>query len=214
MFVVIFANGELVPTLQLQELLKQADLVIAADGGAHHCERLGITPDVLIGDFDSIDPAVLRKFKESGVEIHAYPPRKDATDLELALDLAKDKAADTIWLLGGLGRRWDMSLTNILLGTSPKYKAMPINLLGEDCAIQILHPGKTNSVSGSTGCKISLLPVLGDARGVTLSGFEYPLDNHTIGVGSTLGVSNVMQGDRASIQFTEGILLCVQQFPS
>jgi thiamine pyrophosphokinase len=209
MFAVIFANGILDHSPELAALLKQADLLIAADGGANHCAKFGIIPDILLGDLDSIDPEILAMYQKQGMAIHRHPPRKDATDLELALDLATEKGARSTWLVGALGGRWDMSLANIMLAAGEKYKDEDIFLLGQDCTIQILHPGKEYTINSVPGQKVSILPLKGDARGVTLSGFEYPLTDHAIPFGSTLGVSNIMKNARVTVQHNEGILLCI-----
>jgi thiamine pyrophosphokinase len=209
MIALVFANGNLDHSANLSALLTQADLLIAADGGANHCTRLGITPDILLGDLDSIEPAILTKLENEGISIHRHPTRKDATDLELALDLAVEKGAQTIWLVGALGGRWDMSLANIMLAASDKYKDQRILLLGQDCSMEILQPGKIHTVSGTSGQNISLLPLKDNVCGVTLIGFEYPLKNHTISFGSTLGVSNILKDDQATVQHSKGVLLCV-----
>ena len=209
MIALIIANGNLDHSSDLAPLFKQAELLIAADGGANHFARLGVTPDILLGDLDSINPAILATYQNEGVSIHRHPRRKDATDLELALDLALEKGAQTIWLLGTLGGRWDMSLANIMLAANDKYKDQEILLLGQNCSMQILHPGKVHKVRGMVDQNVSLLPLKDDAHGVTLSGFEYPLTQHTIPFGSTLGVSNILKNNEATVQHTEGVLLCV-----
>ncbi len=209
MFAVIFANGTLDPSAELDSLINQAELVIAADGGASHCNRLGITPDILLGDLDSIDPPLLAAYQDKAIAIQRHPRHKDATDLELALDLAVEKGARTIRLIGALGGRWDMSLANIMLAASDKYKNQEILLSGQDCSMQILHPGKDCTLSGRPGQKVSLVPLKGDVHGVTLTGFAYPLTGQTILFGSSLGVSNIMHTDQATVQHREGILLCV-----
>jgi len=209
MFALIFANGILDHSPELAALLKKADLVIAADGGANHCAKFGITPDILLGDLNSIDRDILAIYQRQGMAIHHHPPQKDATDLELALDLATEKGARTIWLAGALGGRWDMSLANIMLAAGEKYRTQEIFLLGQDCSMQILHPGKVHTIDSVPEQKVSILPLKNDASGVTLSGFEYPLTNHTIPFGSTLGISNIMKNTRATVQHNKGILLCI-----
>ncbi len=154
MITLIFANGTLDHSPHLAGLLKQADLLIAADGGANHCAKLDITPDILLGDLDSINPAILATYENEEVAIHRFPRRKDATDLELALDLATEKGTRAIWLIGALGGRWDMSLANIMLAASAKYKDRDIFLLGLDCSIRILHPGKVHTINGTTDQKV------------------------------------------------------------
>jgi len=124
---IIFANGKLKKSQKLSDFLKSDPLIVAADGGANHCHRLNITPDILLGDLDSIEPEVLISCKEKGVEIQRYPTRKDATDLELALDLVLTRGAGSVRLLGALGGRWDMSLANITLASLKKYSSMHIS---------------------------------------------------------------------------------------
>jgi thiamine pyrophosphokinase len=211
MEVLIFANGDLAVTSQLTELISRVDAVYAADGGANHCFKLNITPDILIGDLDSIDSSILAGYEDSGVEIYRYPTRKDVTDLEISLDLALSKGVQKIWLAGVLGGRWDMSLANILLAAAQKYSCMHIGVLAADCSIQILHPSTEPCiVDSSLGDKITLLPLRDDIHGLSLKGFEYTLSNQTVEFGSSLGVSNVLKGKQASIEHTKGILLCIQ----
>lgn len=209
MFTLIFANGTLDHSPELATLLNQADLIIAVDGGANHCSRLAVTPDILLGDLDSIDADILAAYEHVGITIRRHPQKKDATDLELALDLAKEKGARTVWLAGALGGRWDMSLANVMLAANEKYQEQHIFLLADNCSMHILHPGKEYTISGAPGQKVSILPLKGDACGVTLHGFTYPLTDQTIPFGSSRGVSNIMRQNTATIHHTAGILLCI-----
>lgn len=209
MLTLIFANGTLDPSPKLAALLKQADLIIAADGGANHCTRFAVTPDILLGDLDSIDAHILAAYEHAGITIHRYPKQKDATDLELALDLAREKGALTVWLAGALGGRWDMSLANVMLAANEKYQEQNIFLLADKCFMHLLNPGKEHRISGAPGQKVSILPLKGDACGVTLHGFTYPLTDQTVPFGSSRGVSNIMQEKTATIHHTTGILLCI-----
>ncbi len=209
MFTLIFANGTLDHSPELALLLKQADIIIAVDGGANHCTRLAVTPDILLGDLDSIDAHILAAYEHAGIIIHRHPEKKDATDLELALDLAKEKGARTVWLAGALGGRWDMSLANVMLAANEKYQEQHIFLLAGNSSIHILHPGKEHTISGTPGQKISVLPLKGDASGVSLHGFAYPLTDQIIPFGSSRGVSNIMQEKTVTIHHTAGILLCI-----
>ena len=204
----IFASGKLENSSKLQHISKTADLIVAADGGANHCHRLNITPDVLLGDLDSIEPDVLAHYKKQDIEIRKYPTRKDATDLELALDLVLTRGAQSVQLLGALGGRWDMSLANITLTASKKYTSLQISLLAHDCCIHILHSGKPFTVKGIPGQTVSFTPLNGDVYELTLTGFEYPLEKSTVPFGSTLGISNVLSANSGSVLFKRGTLLC------
>lgn len=209
---IIFANGLPATPPNLVSLLATATLIIAADGGSSACERLGIIPDVLIGDLDSTPPAIVEKYMQKGVAIIRHPPRKDATDLELAIDFALLKGARRVILLGGLGGRWDMSLANILLCAAKKYCAMLITVAETDCTMHLLHPGKPFTLRGLPGEKVSILPLQGEVAGLTLLGFEYPLQAATLPFGTTQGISNVLLQPEATVEFVSGILLCIHLF--
>jgi len=211
MQVLIIANGEMGEIDWASRLVESADLVIAADGGANYCVELGHIPDILIGDFDSIKHEVLREYGDAEVEILRHPPEKDATDLELALDLAVKNGAELVFLLGALGGRWDMSLANIMLAAAEKYKDMRISFVRSDCTIQILQAGRPHVIEGFSGQTVSLIPLRGDVQGVTLTGLQYELRNQKVNFGSSLGVSNVMSADKAAVCHTDGILLCIQE---
>ncbi len=210
MLTLIFANGELATPPDLAGLLQRTGLIIAADGGADHCDRLGITPHVLIGDLDSVDAEILEKFQSKGTAIQRHPPEKDATDLELALDLALARAASEVWLFGALGGRWDMSLANILLCAGKKYRHLPITLVGPDCRMHIIHAGEPFTVHpAQPGRKVSLLPLGGDTHGITLDGFRFPLQDAILPFGSSRGISNVITGKAGTVHLRQGVLLCI-----
>jgi thiamine pyrophosphokinase len=205
----IFLGGDLGAPHQVSRYLHSATTIIAVDHGADHCYRLGLTPDLLLGDLDSIAPATLAHYQALGVEIERHPRHKDATDLELALDRVAGERHDGVLLLAALGGRWDMSLGNVLTAARPAYRKLRLALIGSDCTLHILHPGRSLLLTGAVGERVSLLPVHGDARGITLEGFEYPLQNATLNTGSSRGISNVMLAPEASVSLTLGTLVCV-----
>ncbi len=148
----IFANGPYrkgIKSAILRE--KKSDLIIAADGGADHCRLLNITPHIVIGDLDSIPVALAEEYTHAGVEIIRFPTRKEATDLELAIDIAMVKGMNEVVLFGVLGGRWDMSLSNVMLAASEKYKTMAISLLDTECRMHIIHGGATLVLEGYAG---------------------------------------------------------------
>lgn len=212
MIVLILANGELHKSPALLQLAKEANFIIAADGGARHCETLERLPDTIIGDLDSIPCDLLKDFKTRDIEILQHPERKNATDLELAIDYAIKRGATKIYFAGMLGGRWDMSLSNIFLLAHDKYEKIRLSILSTDCVLHILHPGK-HSFETKIGQRLSLLPLKEDAQDITLTGFEYPLDHYTIPFGSSIGVSNVTSNTTVHVQYSKGILLFVLFYP-
>jgi thiamine pyrophosphokinase len=204
---VIFANGQLSRPI----LLQPDDLIIAADGGSHHCLGLGIRPHLLIGDLDSVREDELETLSKLGTEIITYPERKDFTDLELALLEAQKRGADRVLLLAALGKRWDQSLANILLPAA--MPGLHISLVDGQQEIHFIHPGETLEISGQAGDTVSLIPLGGEARGIITHGLEYPLYSETLHLGSTRGVSNVLleqesAADKARVTLGAGLLLC------
>lgn len=208
MIALILANGELHISPELIQHTKTANYVIAADGGANHCEELNCVPDIIIGDLDSVTEDNLQKLKKSGSEILRFPVRKNATDLELAIDHAAQNGATTIYFAGLLGGRWDMSLSNIFLLAQEKYKDLLFTLIGDECTMHILHPGES-SFTTQLQQRASIIPLNGDGKGVTLNGFEYPLDNYTIPYGSSIGLSNVACAPKVQIKHSGGVLLII-----
>ncbi len=206
---VIFANGIIKHLPEPGAVIMPDDLLIAADGGMHHCQAIGITPSVVIGDFDSLDPDGLNKLQSSGVEIIRYPARKDQTDLELALELAVDRGADEILVFGALGARWDMSIANILLLTLPEFSGVKLKFIEENQEITLLRGGEEFILNGKKGDILSLTALDQEVKGVTLSGLEYPLKDSTLQLGSTRGISNVMVENTATVYLKKGLLLCV-----
>jgi thiamine pyrophosphokinase len=207
LYALIFANGELEPPPDLDALLATADLLIAADGGAQHLAALGKHPDVLIGDLDSLSPGEAEALQAAGVQLILHPAAKDQTDLELALLHAAEAGAERIEVLGGLGRRWDHSLANLLLPALPQLAA---------CAIRFLHGTQTLFLIRSrvelalaAGTRLSLLPVGGDAAGVRTRGLLYPLKGETLHFGSSRGVSNEVVEPLITIEIASGTLICV-----
>jgi thiamine pyrophosphokinase len=207
---VIFGSGSLGLQKEIYESIVHADLVIAADGGANHCKYLDISPDYLIGDLDSIEPQLLKIYQDNNTRIKSYPKDKDVTNLELALNLAMQEGAGDVWLLGVLGKRWDMSIANIMLAASNRYRSLQISLFSEDSRISILYPQKTHLFPGYQERMVSFIPLGTDVLNVTLEGFVYPLKGEDLQFGSTKGVSNIIKGDAASEIHEAGILLCIE----
>ncbi|MBU4345326.1 MAG: thiamine diphosphokinase [Proteobacteria bacterium] len=203
---IIFANGTIDNS---DSILSGKDLIIAADGGLHHCLRLGITPDVVIGDIDSLTTDDIKRLQIAGVEIIRYPAKKDQTDLELALRLAIDRGADEIVVFGAMGGRWDMSIANILLPAEQNLSNATIRIIDGRHEIMLLRAGKEIIFQGKKEDILSLIPLGRDALGITTVGLEYPLKDDLLRFGSSRGISNVFIENSATVFLKQGLLLCV-----
>jgi thiamine pyrophosphokinase len=206
---VIIANGVLTESSFVQQAIRSAEMIIAANGGALHCRSLGLTPDVVIGDFDSLEPAQLAELKAAGVDIIPHSARKDHTDLELAMMYAVSSGAEEIFVLAALGNRWDQTLANLLLPAANEYKGVRISLIDGQQEINLVRAGETFAFYGQPEDTLSLIPLWGNAGGVTTQGLEYPLDKENLIFGSTRGISNVLTDSRAFVQLDEGLLVSV-----
>ena len=206
---VIFANGIIKHLPEPKAIIMPDDLLIAADGGASHFKALGILPNVLIGDLDSIHSDDLNELRTAGAEIIQHPSGKDQPDLELAFELAVDRGADEILVFGALGARWDMSIANILLLTLPELSGVKLKFIEENQEITLLRGGEEFTLNGKKGDTLSLTALDQEVKGITLSGLEYPLKDGILRLGSTRGISNVLVENTATVYMKKGLLLCV-----
>lgn len=207
MNVVIVANGEMQASARLQVIWERADLRIAADGGARNARLfLERAPHVVIGDMDSVDEETREWLEKHRVELIQHPRAKDETDLELALQLAQERGADEITILGAHGGRVDHFLANVLLLTRTR------NLSIVDAASEMWVGIGNAEIKGQAGNVVSLIPFSERVEGITTDHLEYPLRGETLERGSTRGISNVMLGERARVTWTRGMLLIVHSF--
>jgi len=206
---VIFANGIMNQWPQGFELSPERDLIIAADGGFNHCRQYKVMPHIIVGDMDSINPADLPTHGRGDVEIHRFPARKDETDLHLALRMAIDRNADEIVILGALGARWDMTFSNVLILLSPFLQCVPVRILESQYEFLCLHDRQKIDLEETPGHTVSLIPLAGPVTGIRLRGFVFPLDNETLPVGTTRGISNLFKDEKAEIEIEGGHLLVI-----
>ena len=207
MYAVIVASAPELDIEPYQEQIRAADLLIAADGGALPLLRAGIVPHVAIGDMDSIDTAGLAELANHGVALRRFPREKDETDLELALLYAAATGATAIDILGALGGRWDHTLANVALLALPELRERRARLLADRQTLFLVRDAAM--LEGQAGDTISLLPLAGDAHGVTTKGLRYPLDDATLSYERARGVSNVLLDPPGQVSLREGLLLVV-----
>lgn len=205
--VVIFANGAFDEPQREQALMRDDDLIVAVNGGTRHAWAAGVDPQVVVGDLDSLSNEERQCIREAGTEIIPFPPRKDQTDLDLALHHVLSEGADEIVILAALGGRLDQTVANILLLTLPQLAGCDVRVVqGKQEAFVIREAAQ---IEGRAGDTVSLIPVGGDAVGVTTEGLEYALDDETLDFGPTRGVSNVLKESSANVRVRQGLLLCV-----
>ena len=203
---IIFANGSIHDHDSARALIQPEDTLIAADGGAMHCRRLGVQPDTIVGDLDSLPPAEVDYWRGKGVDFKRFDHRKDETDLELALLLAQDLEMDEAVVLGAFGNRWDHTFANVFLSAYHNLGHLNVTFWHDGMWLYLVR--QTRQIHGQPGQIVSLLPLKGDAHGVSTEGLDYPLDDETLIFGASRGVSNVLLGQTAMVSLREGMLLC------
>jgi thiamine pyrophosphokinase len=191
--------------------LDVADLVIAADGGATTLERLGRRPDRLVGDLDSTPPALVARLEAAGVPVERHPTDKEATDTELALAAARAAGASEIVVIGALGgARLDHELANLLLLADPSLDGRDVRIVSGGTSVRLVQGTGALVLGGSSGDLVSLLPIGGDAAGVTTTGLRWGLHGATLPIGASRGISNEIVTAPASVSLEDGILLIVE----
>ena len=204
---IIFVNGELTEPQVVRELLQPDDYLIAVNGGTRHALSIGVVPHVIIGDLDSLAPADRVRATAAGARLLSFSPNKDETDLELALRHAIAQGAAEIVIVAALGGRLDQTCANLFLLTLPELKGRRVSIReGRQTAFLICDKAE---IKGKPGDLVSILPIAGDAVGVSNEGFEWPLHDETLPLGTTRGISNVLLSEQASIRVRAGMLLCV-----
>ena len=208
MKVLVLVNGELSTPGILQSRVgaESFDLIIAADGGARHARTLGVDLDVVIGDQDSLPDSA--QSGAAGPKYVVYSAQKNETDLELALLYARAKGADRIVMVGALGGRLDMTISNILLMAHEGLSPCRVEVWhGEQTAWVIRPPG--GDIDGQPGDTVSLIPLAGHASGVTTEGLKYPLQEAVLTFGPARGISNALVEPPARVRLWDGLLLAV-----
>lgn len=206
---VIFANGIMNQWPLGFELSPEKDLIIAVDGGFNHCRQWKVMPHILVGDMDSINPADVPTHGHGEIEVHRFPARKDETDLHLALQVAIDRNASEIVILGALGARWDMTFSNVLILLAPFLRSAHVRILESHYEFFCLHGCQKIDLEEKPGHTVSLIPLAGPVTGIRLRGFVFPLDNETLSMGTTRGISNLFQDEKAAIEIEGGHLLVI-----
>lgn len=202
----ILANGDPPPGEFLRRLVAGHDLLIATDGAAHRAAALGVTPDIVCGDFDSVRLDEARAAFPQAEFVRT--PDQDQADLEKAIGVARDRGATAITITGAAGGRIDHTLANFALLLRYGME-LPLAIVEARSEVRALAGTDENPsewmVQTTPGDTISLLSFDGQAR-ATVRGVRWPLEDHRLPVG-TFGVSNEATGERALIQARGGALL-------
>lgn len=192
----------------LRERPRPGDLQIAADAGLRLCRQLGRTPDLVLGDFDSMDVS------EAPADALRVPVEKDDTDTGLALREGLRRGCREFFIYGGTGgRRLDHTLANLQSLAFLRENGVRGWLYDRDFVYTVMK-NETLTLRREVDWGLVSLFALGDrARGVTLTGLQYPLDHAELTCAFPLGVSNHFAAETATVTVEDGLLLVGQELP-
>ena len=180
---------------------RTGDLVLAADGGAAHLARAGISPDGILGDFDS-----LGRVPRADCPVVTLPVEKDETDTAAAISYGWERGYRRFCILGGTGGREDHTLANIAHLWSVAKRGGHATLEGDGFVRSVIVNDSLH-FSPKKGKTVSVFSLTEESRGVTLEGLYYPLSDGALRADTPLGVSNSALGGEALVSVKEGALL-------
>lgn len=203
-YAVIIANGEIPSRSRLRRIVRLASKVVCADGGTRHALRLGVQPDIVIGDLDSLPSRASERLKLTKI---VSSKNQDQTDLEKAIRYLVKEKAKRIVILGATGKRIDQTLGNVALLAKYQKKAK-LTLIDPTGEVEIVQSRKR--FRAKPGAIVSLVP-LGEGVRVTTRGLRYALKNETLEFGSR-GMSNEVTDPTVEIRVHGGTLLLIKLF--
>lgn len=213
MRILIMTGGKVEPDFAGKFLEKeQFDRVIAADSGLSYCKKLKVMPTDILGDFDSLkDKTLLEEYKKAGVPVRTFPTRKDYTDTHLAMMYAKELNPEEIVILGATGTRLDHMLANIGMLEYMADEGISCKIVDAHNEVE-LFCGKTEKKYKKPEDRafFSLIAWNGKVTGIDLEGFSYPLHNGVLETAISLGISNEIVDEYATLRMKTGKLLVIQ----
>lgn len=204
--ILIVTGGAAVSENLLRQQIEKSDYIIAADGGVKLLIEHRVTPDLIVGDFDSA-PKGLWHSVYSDIPVVTFPKEKDYTDTELAILEALKRPCETICILGGTGTRLDHTLANMMLLQRIEASGIHGIILDDHNCITVLIEGQYD-VSKEEWSFFSLVP-LTDILVVSLEGFKFPLDHAKIAQASTVTISNEFLASTGVVNIHEGRALLI-----
>ncbi|MDO4291757.1 MAG: thiamine diphosphokinase [Eubacteriales bacterium] len=206
---VILGAGEL---LTRPVPVRSEDYVIAADGGYRHCRRLGIVPDLILGDFDSVQEeeagqiARIRQISPDSVTV--LPVEKDDTDMLAAIRAGLSEGYREFYIYGGEGGRLEHTIANLQCLVFLKEQGAKGYLMGEKNTVFIIRDETVWFEERATGY-LSLFSMGERAEGVTIRRMKYELADAVLTNSYPIGISNEFMGQRASVTVRRGTLLAI-----
>lgn len=206
----LIVTGGNVNTEFLKKILEKNkfETIIAADKGLEALNKINVMPNYIIGDFDSVNKTTLNQYENKNIEITYLKPEKDFTDTHMAIKLAIEKRAKHITIIGATGTRMDHTLANIHALNEALQNNVPTEIINENNRIMLINK-KAKLIKNTNYKYVSIIPLTTKITGVTLKGFKYNIENATINLGESIGVSNEQIEQEALIEIKEGIAILI-----
>lgn len=204
----IIAAGELPPAPLVPAIVAGTGATIVADGGLRHAARLGLAPDLIVGDMDSVEPELLAAYAH--IEVDRHSRDKDEIDLELALSAARRSGAAGARVMGAFGDRLDQGVAALLIAARLAGGPEPfrVELHGGTHSAYLTTPALPQELRLPPGTIISLLALEGDAV-VSIYGTRYQLHGARLPFGTGLGVSNIAVEDTVHVNCDDGTVAVI-----
>lgn len=196
--------------VDLKILNENYDKIIAVDRGLESLYEINKEPDYIVGDFDSVNKDIINFYKNKNIPIQEHNPEKDFTDTDLGLKFAISLNPTKITIVGGIGTRLDHTIANIHILTLALEKHIECEILDEHNKIYLIDNFTKIEKRKAFGKYVSLIPLTSQVKGITLKGFKYLLDNYTLSIGKSLGISNEIEEEVATIEINDGILIVIE----
>ena len=200
----IYSGGEIFPQY-ISESPADDDIVIAADSGYNNAKKMGVNPDILIGDFDSLveKPTDLD-------EIIELPAEKDVTDTQYAVDLAVKRGAKEIYIVCGTGGRFDHAVSNMCLLEGMYQKGIRVIIVGGQNRIRYIKDTGIILIRDKNYKYFSVLAADEKVKGVSIEGGKYPLNKKTLTRSNQFAISNEIEKNAALITVKKGGIYIVE----
>lgn len=185
------------------------DIIIAVDKGLETIDYLKLEPQYILGDFDSVNTKILEKYKKQNIKIIKLNPEKDLTDTHSAIDLALEIKSTEITILGAIGTRLDHTMANIHILKQALDKNIKAKIVNEKNEIELID--KEIIIKKDDNYKyVSIIPLTTNVTGITIEGMKYIINDYTLSIGDSLGVSNEQIDKEAKISIKTGILVVIK----
>lgn len=188
------------------------DYLIVCDKGLEAADRLSVTADLIVGDFDSVSDGLIKRYEadpKTAETVMRFKPEKDYSDTHLAVERAIKAGADEIVIFGATGSRLDHVLANLSVQYMALKKNVNVTLIDLHNRIRMVDSNLIIADEKQYGKYVSVIPYAGDAK-VTLTGFKYPLDQYILECDMSMGLSNEIVEKEARIDVISGVVCVIE----